>query len=237
MERNGECVHERIDDQRLVSVGAPAVRRRSRTRARRAGPRRRSGRRGAARLVVEAADRARRSFRRRSRADNSQRLRQAGCCAKARVSPRRRRALRTGSGGARRGGAIVSRPSRRSRGEQARRESRASASGAAAPPQSRAGRHARAGAHARGPARPSQGAPGTRRVQSGFPPSLRFVVQPGVPGAAADRLDDASQYSGEDHPLRSGARDFTASRICAGASSRAIGGFTRSSIPRSSTNR
>ena len=162
---------------------------------------------------------------------------QAGCCAKARVSPRRRRALRTRSGGARRGGAIVSRPSRRSRGEQARRArpSRSVRSCCAASITRRAAR-SRWCACAR-TCSPTSRDSGTRRVRPGLPPSLRFVVQPGVSGAAADRLDDAGQHSGEDHPLRSGARRFTASRICAGASSRAIGGFTRSSIPRSATNR
>ena len=44
-------------------------------------------------------------------------------------------------------------------------------------------------------------------VRSRFPASVRILVQSRLPRAAADRLDDAGQYSGEDHPLRSGARD------------------------------
>ena len=44
-------------------------------------------------------------------------------------------------------------------------------------------------------------------VRSRFPASVRILVQSRLPRAAADRLDDAGQYSGENHPLRSGARD------------------------------
>src|SRR2546427_576402 len=43
--------------------------------------------------------------------------------------------------------------------------------------------------------------PGRRRFRA----SVLVVVQPRLPGAAADRLVDAGDRAGEDHPLRGGA--------------------------------
>ena len=49
-------------------------------------------------------------------------------------------------------------------------------------------------------------------------PSVRVVVQPGVPAARDDRLDVAGAPARADHPPRGGARDRRAGPICAAAS-------------------
>ena len=46
-----------------------------------------------------------------------------------------------------------------------------------------------------------------RRGRRRFRPSVLVLVQPRLPGAAPDRLVDAGDRAGKDHPLRSGARN------------------------------
>ena len=78
---------------------------------------------------------------------------------------------------------------------------------------------------------------GTRRSRRRFHSPVLVLVQPRLPGAAADRLVDAGDDPGKDHPLRGGARDRQAGTTCAGASIRRTGAATRSSIRPWSTSR
>ena len=72
-----------------------------------------------------------------------------------------------------------------------------------------------------------------RRLHS----SVLVLVQPRVSGAAADRLDDACQYSGEDHPLRGRPRDPELGRPAQPPRSRRTAAATAFSIRSSSTSR
>ena len=80
----------------------------------------------------------------------------------------------------------------------------------------------------------------SRRPQGGrcrFRASVLVVVQPRLPGAAPDRLVDAGDDPGKDHPLRGGASHPRAGTTCAAASIRRTGAATRSFIRRCSTSR
>ena len=74
-------------------------------------------------------------------------------------------------------------------------------------------------------------------VDARLRPSVLVLVQPRLPGAAPDRLVDAGDDPGKDHPLRGGAPASAAGTICAAASIRRTGAATPSSIRRWSTSR
>ena len=109
---------------------------------------------------------------------------------------------------------------------------RAAAAGTDPPAQPRARRHQRTGGAARRPAAPDERAPGSGRARPRRRASFVFMVQQGISRAAQDRLADAGEHSGTDHPLRGGARDPATGTICAAASIRSTGAATRSFIRR-----
>src|SRR5262245_26244212 len=84
---------------------------------------------------------------------------------------------------------------------------RAAPTGTPAPAQSRAWWHRRAGAYARAAPRRARSPRRSQGRRQRFRPHVLIVVQPRLPGAAADRLGDAGQRAREDHPLRGGAPD------------------------------
>ena len=55
----------------------------------------------------------------------------------------------------------------------------------------------------------------SRRGRRRFRAPVLLLVQPRLPGAAPDRLVDARDRAGKDHPLRGGARNPTTGTICA----------------------
>ena len=84
---------------------------------------------------------------------------------------------------------------------------RAAAAGTDPPAQPRAGRHQRTGGDARRSAFADEGQQGSGSARPRRRASAVVLVQQGISRAAQDRLVDASQHSGTDHPLRGGARD------------------------------
>ena len=114
---------------------------------------------------------------------------------------------------------------------------RAAAPGADPPAQPRARRHQRTGGDARRPASPDEGQQGPGRARPRRRASVVFLVQQGISRAAQDRLVDASEYSGTDHPLRGGARNPRLERSAPPHRSRSTGAATPSSTRSSPTSR
>ena len=65
--------------------------------------------------------------------------------------------------------------------------------------------------------------PELRPARQRLRPSLRVVVQPRLPGAAAHRLDDVGAYPREDHPLRGRRTPSATGTTCATGWSRGTG--------------
>ena len=84
---------------------------------------------------------------------------------------------------------------------------RAAAAGTDPPAQPRAGRHQRPGGDARRSAFADEGQQGSGSARPRRRASAVVLVQQGISRAAQDRLVDAGEHSGTDHPLRGGARN------------------------------
>ena len=181
---------------------------RGRTLLRRGGPSdSQPGRLRTAGTVRGAAVGPRRSLRHRDRARRVRRL----------PRPRRRRPavvlrgagprLRPGPRKAVAGDRELARAAERRRRQRPAFCVRAAAAGTDPPAQPRARRHQRAGVDARRSAFADEGQQGSGGARPRRRASAVVLVQQGISRAAQDRLVDAGEYSGTDHPLRGGARN------------------------------
>ena len=170
---------------------------------------RETGRLRAARIVRGAAVGPRRGFRRRDRARGARPLSSSRRGRPADVLRDAGARLRSGPRAAVAGDRGLARAAVRRGRQRPAFCLRAAAAGTDPAAEPRARRHQRAGGAARrsAPAHERKRPQGSGRARPRRRASFVFMVQQGISRAAQDRLADASEHSGTDHPLRGGARD------------------------------